>query len=71
MLDEKCGNCIKRCIFDANLKINGKSAVNSEKCMGCGLCVSNCLGRARQMAVRHDYSHDHQVPAEILLGNKF
>jgi len=68
---EKCGNCIKRCIFDANLKINGKVEVNPEKCMGCGLCVSNCLGQARQMAVRHDYAHDHQVPAEILLGNKF
>jgi hypothetical protein len=26
------------------------------------------LGRARTMVPRDDYSHDHQVPAELLLG---
>lgn len=65
---EKCGKCIDRCIFDANVETDGIVSVNAEKCMGCGLCVSTCPGQARTMAVRDDYKHDHQVPAEILLG---
>lgn len=63
-----CGNCISRCIFDANRIVKDKVLVDSEKCMGCGLCVRGCRGRSRQMTVRNDYAHDHQVPADILLG---
>ena len=65
---EKCGKCIDRCIFDANVETDGRGVVNAKKCMGCGLCVSTCPIQARIIAVRDDYEHDHQVPAEILLG---
>jgi hypothetical protein len=36
--------------------------------LGCGLCISTCIGRARRMIPRHDYAHGHQVPTGILLG---
>ena len=65
---ESCGKCNARCIFGANISVNGRFEVNSEKCMGCGLCISTCIGRARRMIPRHDYAHGHQVPAGILLG---
>jgi len=65
-----CGKCLDRCIFNANKIVDNKVIVNTEKCMGCGLCVSTCTGQSRMMVVRKDYAHDHQVPAEILLGKK-
>lgn len=65
---DQCGKCMDRCIFDANIIRNGKVLVDAGKCMGCSLCVSTCPGGARTMEVREDYAHDHQVPAEILLG---
>jgi NAD-dependent dihydropyrimidine dehydrogenase PreA subunit len=64
-----CGKCLERCIFNANRVNAGKVVVNPEKCMGCGLCVSTCPGKARQMITRHDYPHNHIVPAEILLSH--
>jgi ferredoxin len=65
---EKCGKCMERCIASANSPGgDGKVVVDSEKCIGCGLCVGTCRGRARTMATRDDYRHDHQVPAERLL----
>ncbi len=66
---EACGKCIKRCIFGANRSEGGKSVVDVKKCMGCGLCVATCPGGARTMAARHDYAHQHQVPAEMVLKN--
>ena len=67
---EKCGACIRRCIFGVNFaaKDGGKVALNYEKCMGCGLCISTCIGRARAMQTRPDYCHDHQIHRDILLG---
>lgn len=65
---DKCGTCIDRCIFDAIPVVDGKASIDYEKCMGCGLCVSTCPGKARKMVKRKDYGHQHQVPAEILLG---
>jgi NAD-dependent dihydropyrimidine dehydrogenase PreA subunit len=66
---EKCGKCMERCIASAySVGGNGKVTVDSEKCIGCGLCVGTCLGRARTMVARGDYRHDHQVPAELLLA---
>jgi len=65
---DKCGRCLERCIFDANINQEGKVSVNAKKCMGCGLCVSTCIGQTREMSIRRDYEHDHRVPAEILTG---
>jgi len=66
---EKCGNCLKRCIAGANSTGgNGKVGTNYEQCIGCGLCVATCRGRARSMVPREDYRHDQQVPAELLLA---
>jgi len=67
---EKCGKCLDRCIFNANMIVENKVIFNAEKCMGCGLCISNCAGKSRMMVERKDYAHDHQVPAEILLGKR-
>ncbi len=66
---EKCGKCMERCIMGANfVGGDGKVEVDYDKCMGCGLCVGTCPGRARTMVKRDDYRHDHQVPAELLLA---
>ncbi|MBN2284779.1 MAG: 4Fe-4S binding protein [Deltaproteobacteria bacterium] len=65
---EKCGRCIKRCIFGVNFENDGRVDVNYAKCMGCGLCVTTCPAGARMMIERGDYRHDHQIPSDILLG---
>jgi len=65
---EKCGKCLTRCVFGAYQVVDGSIRVKKEKCMGCGLCVSTCAGKARTMIKRQHYPHEHQVPSEILLG---
>ena len=67
---DTCGKCLDRCIFDANLIRDNTVSVDDAKCMGCGLCVSTCPGQARTMTIRNDYAHEHQVPADILLGRQ-
>ncbi|MFA6449807.1 MAG: 4Fe-4S binding protein [bacterium] len=37
-----CEKCLKRCHFSARKVADGKSTVDSEKCMGCGLCATGC-----------------------------
>jgi hypothetical protein len=64
----KCGKCMERCIFSACVEVDGKVTVVSDKCMGCGFCVTTCPGQAREMAVRQDYAHNDKIPAEILIG---
>jgi Pyruvate/2-oxoacid:ferredoxin oxidoreductase delta subunit len=66
---ENCGLCIERCIFGVNSTVEGDLRLDYAKCMGCGLCVSTCIGQARTMAKRQDYKHQHQIPAELLLGD--
>lgn len=66
---EKCGRCIERCIFDANIAEGDIVNVDYEKCLGCGLCVSTCIGKARTIVKREDYRHQHQIPAGLLLGD--
>ncbi len=41
-----CGICFKRCPFGARFESGGKSAVDTEICYGCGLCVNTCRGGA-------------------------
>ena len=66
--EEQCGRCLDRCMFGANLVVDGEISLDAGKCMGCGLCVSTCAGKARTMTERRDYQGERQVPAEILLG---
>jgi NAD-dependent dihydropyrimidine dehydrogenase PreA subunit len=65
---EKCGRCIEVCIFNANRSDNKTIQVDYSKCLGCGLCVLSCEGRARKMKLRDHYTHDVKIPSEILLG---
>jgi ferredoxin len=37
-----CGNCEKRCYFDARYISHGQLHFNAENCVGCGLCISTC-----------------------------
>jgi NAD-dependent dihydropyrimidine dehydrogenase PreA subunit len=66
---DKCGKCIDRCIYGVNRAVGESIALDIEKCLGCGLCITTCKGDARHMVIRADYSHDHQVPSNILLGS--
>jgi NAD-dependent dihydropyrimidine dehydrogenase PreA subunit len=66
---QNCGKCRDRCIFGACVEEGEKVTIVSEKCMGCGLCLSTCPGQARRMIPRKDYAHNDKVPAEILIGS--
>lgn len=65
----ECGKCIKRCILQASYADKGnKSGVKESECLGCGLCVSTCKGRARELEPREYYEHEDILTTEILLG---
>jgi NAD-dependent dihydropyrimidine dehydrogenase PreA subunit len=66
---EKCGNCFRQCVFHVNRVTDaGEVTLDLDKCMGCGLCLRKCLGNARTLIPRDNYEHEHQVPAQLLLG---
>lgn len=52
---KECGACIGRCNFYANSEENGKVSLDLEKCLGCGLCVTTCKGKARRLTRRPGY----------------
>ena len=65
----ECGACLERCIFDCNaVGEDGRSTVDTSKCLGCGLCVSTCPTGARRMIRREDYEHEDKLTTRILLG---
>jgi ferredoxin len=64
---EACGNCVAACMFKANFVKDGKVFVDGKKCMGCGQCVRQCKGNAREMIVRKNYKREKIIPSEILL----
>jgi dihydroorotate dehydrogenase subfamily 1 len=41
-----CEKCISACAYDAMYMVNKKAKINSEDCIGCGLCKSICPTRA-------------------------
>ncbi|MHA1268334.1 MAG: ATP-binding protein [Candidatus Helarchaeota archaeon] len=50
-----CGNCVSRCVFNANELLYDEnlkrsySIVNLDRCLGCGLCTITCEGNARKL----------------------
>lgn len=66
-----CGNCIGRCVFSVNTEAGGKAAIKDiSKCMGCGLCVGTCKGKARNMGERENYKKENVMASNILLGKE-
>ncbi len=55
--ENKCGLCIERCLFKAITASESVPAYDPLKCMGCGLCVITCKGKARIMTPRKDFRH--------------
>jgi ferredoxin-type protein NapG len=41
--DVLCDFCVYSCPEQAIKLVNGKLSINSEKCNGCGVCVSSCI----------------------------
>lgn len=59
----KCGKCAARCYFGAITYIDGLPVLDENKCMGCGLCVTTCPSKIRQMKRKatepfHNYTED-------------
>jgi len=67
---EKCGKCLSRCILQASYADEDKGKVKLEDCLGCGLCVSTCQGKARTLERRKDYKHEDVITTKILLGEQ-
>lgn len=66
---DKCGKCLERCILKATcVDEKGKIQIQKDKCLGCGLCVSTCEGKARTLVPRDDYKHEDILTTKILLG---
>lgn len=66
---ESCGKCLSRCILKATyMDKDGNIAVDTDKCLGCGLCVGACAGGARTLIPRADYKHEDVLTTKILLG---
>jgi len=65
---QNCGNCVKRCKFNANSFNNETLIFNNKNCLGCGLCISQCKGNSRKLVKRSNYSHSDKITTEILLG---
>jgi ferredoxin len=47
-----CGDCEERCFFDARIIHDAELEFDSEKCVGCGLCVTTCPVEAISMTNR-------------------
>jgi len=64
---EECGVCIERCPYQANYTDGGRVKLDPDKCMGCGLCVTTCKGRARTLERREGYT-GHLLPWDYIKG---
>lgn len=51
----ECGACLSRCHFGANRVEDGKVVLEPARCLGCGLCVTTCRGKARRLEPRPGY----------------
>lgn len=64
----RCGKCLKRCVLQANHAAGDKPCVDTDKCLGCGLCTSTCDGGARKLKIREHYKFDDVIAKKILMG---
>jgi electron transport complex protein RnfB len=58
---EGCWTCLDRCQMEALAAEGGHVALNLDRCIGCGLCVSTCPSGALTL-VRKPGSEQTQVP---------
>ncbi len=65
--EEKCGLCVKACLFDAITATGLAPSYDPAKCMGCGQCVRTCRGKARRMICRERFLHEGILPAHLVL----
>lgn len=66
---ENCGKCLERCKLRAcTADSDGTSGVILDECLGCGLCISTCSGKARTLKPRENYQHEDILTTKILLG---
>jgi Pyruvate/2-oxoacid:ferredoxin oxidoreductase delta subunit len=47
-----CGQCVDRCHFGAREMVEGEMIYDSNRCFGCGLCVSTCPTKTVSMRQR-------------------
>lgn len=66
---DSCGHCLTRCVLQACDVEDDIVTTDLAKCLGCGLCVSTCLGNARSLIPRSNYQHEDVLTTEILLGS--
>lgn len=62
-------NDMRVCAFDAiGFNVDGEPCINSEKCIGCGLCAARCpLGAIYQCGGRYCISHAHDSESYSVL----
>ncbi len=66
-----CGKCLTRCQWGAVKEgSDGTIAFDKEKCLGCGICVSTCKGKAQTMIPRPNWQHENVITSRILLSDK-
>lgn len=61
--EERCGNCVKSCVFGAITATGSLHLTDLSKCMGCGRCTPGCRGSARKMVKRSDFKHRWLLPS--------
>ena len=73
----ECGACLSRCHFGANRVADGKVGLDPARCLGCGLCVTTCRGKARRLEPRPGYrgrllpwEHEQDAAQDELLGEE-
>jgi ferredoxin len=67
---EKCGACVKRCVFEAvRVTEDGKIKIYEPRCYGCGLCVTGCPRGGMELVPREGGRYAFVSPA-ILYGKE-
>lgn len=52
-----CDVCADACPFSAITREDGATLINNDLCMGCGVCVVNCKGRALRLHLTRPIDH--------------
>jgi electron transport complex protein RnfB len=59
-----CWTCLDRCQMQALSEDSDHVALNTERCIGCGLCVSTCPGGALTLVRKHEHEK-LKIPATM------